>query len=259
VADLTTGATTLVDAGEGGVWSPDGRQLLFARTGEGLFRRAADGPGPAELVLAESEDCVPAQWVEGVDPIVVRSVPDVPGGQQYDIEQLPWAGSERRLRPLRSGPKGERCPALSPDRRWLAYDSEESGRRDVYVDSFADGSARRQVSTDGGSCPAWSGDGRELFYLAPRGPGQRLPRMMSVRVLGSEPLRLAVPTTLFEFDHHELSFAGTPTRIYDVAPDGQAFYAVVRVGPPSEASDVTHIGLVLNWAEELKARIPVGE
>jgi Tol biopolymer transport system component len=260
LADVQTGVTTLLEQGEDPIWSPDGREVLFRRSGKGLFRRTVGEPGPAELVLGEAENCVPVSWVDGAGgPTIVRLVRDSSGSQHYDMEQLSWDGTESSVRPLRATPNEESFPEISPDGRWLAYVSDESGQREVYLQSFPEETSRRQVSTDGGTDPAWSADGRELFYITPKRDSQGRANMMSVRLLDSAPLRLATPVVLFDYDTRELALGCFLRRCHDVAPDGQGFYVAARVGAAVEAPDITHINLVVNWAKELKARVPVGK
>jgi hypothetical protein len=130
-------------------------------------------------------------------------------------------------------------PRLSPDGRWLAYISNESGQFEVYVEPFRRPGERVRVSVDGGGQPKWRADGRELFYRSLRGP------MMAVAVRESaEGLEVALPTELFE--------AGDPlapvSDSYAVSADGQRFLVRMRVG---DAAD-QRIHLVTNWTSMLE-------
>ncbi len=148
-------------------------------------------------------------------------------------------------------------PQISPDGQWLAYQSNESGQAEVYVRPFPDADRGRwQVSTSGGTRPAWARNGRELFYLDGSG------------LLTSVPLRITGPT--FE--------AGSPVRIltaryypgftglgldlrgYDVSPDGQRFL-MIKDAPaePTSTTTAASMVVVLNWSEELKQRLPVAK
>ena len=124
----------------------------------------------------------------------------------------------------------ERLPRFSPDGRWLAYLSDETGADEVYVQSYPDPAKRWRVSTDGGESPAWA-QGAELFYV-------NGDRMMMV-TMGDRP---SVPRVLFEAPLPD-QFAGSP--------DGQRFLMIQRASP-------THINVVLDWFEELKRRVPAG-
>jgi hypothetical protein len=147
-------------------------------------------------------------------------------------------------------------PTFSPDGRWLAYGSDVSGRNEVYVRPYPGPGPAEQVSLEGGRDPAWHPNGRELFYVGPLdGAGKR--RIMAVEFAPGSPPRIGTPRRLFEFDPRDLNFGCTPLRCYDVAPDGQRFYVTqTRPAPPPPV--VTHINLIQNWLEGLKAKVPTG-
>jgi hypothetical protein len=147
-------------------------------------------------------------------------------------------------------------PEFSPDGRWLAYGSNASGRNEVYVQPYPEPGPRQQVSLEGGESPAWSPTGRELFFLSPRdSDGMR--QMMVTDVRPGSTLTLGKPSRLFGFSQQALAFFCYPSRCFAVAPDGQTFRVVQRAPPPS-TPPVTHIQIILNWTEELKARVPSG-
>ena len=158
-----------------------------------------------------------------------------------DIWLLPLEGERKPSRWLQT-PYREYMPALSPDGRWLAYVSNESRRNEVYVQPFPGPGERIQVSVEGGEEPAWTRDGRELFYRS----GDSL---MAVPVTAGERFSAGRPVALFqgEFD------SSNNIRGYDVSPDGQSFVMVQRdpQAPPVE------VNVVLNWFEELKRRVPM--
>ena len=147
---------------------------------------------------------------------------------------------------------GEAAPAVSPDGGWIAYDSNETGAREVYVQRFPGLGGKVTISTDGGRQPLWSPDGRELFYRGPRG-------MMVVSVLDTEStFRAGDPSVLFETQY---SFARS-TRTYDLAPDGERFLMVKEGAATADDADDPFAGLerihvVLNWTQELLERVPV--
>ena len=138
----------------------------------------------------------------------------------------------------------EEAPAFSPDGAWIAYASDESGRNEVYVRPYPGPGGKIQVSTDGGEGPLWSGDGKELFYSRGRA-------MMTVEVTTDPNLRVGAPSKLFEVPYFLQDF----TVNYDVAPDGQSFLMIKRRGRSGRTQEL-HI--VLNWFEELKAKVPSG-
>jgi hypothetical protein len=140
------------------------------------------------------------------------------------------------------GPFAEQSPQLSPDGRWLAYTSDESGRFEVFVQPFPDPGARIQISTEGGEEPRWSRNGRELFYL-------RDERMMAVEISTTGALKAGAPRTLFEG-----RYVRSPNAVagYDVAADGR--FLMVQPLHPDPPTNQIHV--VLNWTEELKRRLP---
>jgi hypothetical protein len=230
---------------------------VIAREGEGLSRRHVDQGTGQEVSLYEATICWPALWLDGGDLIVVRGIPGDRGrGFQYDIERLEVENGVVSTHPIVATAASEWGPNLSPDGRWLAYVSDESGQTEVFVRSYPEGTFKTQASSDGGLAPSWARDGRELFY-------SRLDRMMAVSLetLGEsgKGLVLGKPRQLFTYDPESVIVTCEPTRCYDVAPDGNGFYAAARLAPMPQPPEVSHIHLVLNWAEELKARVPAGK
>jgi Tol biopolymer transport system component len=144
--------------------------------------------------------------------------------------------------PVLSSRFEETAPALSPDGRWLAYVSNESGSAEVYVQAFPGPGQRVQASNHGGIEPAWSPVGNELFYR----DGAHL---IAVPVSTEPVLQLGVPLPLFE---DEFASSGGDRTNYDVDRDGQRFLMVSR----GNVSDPTELHLVLNWFEELERLAP---
>ena len=138
-------------------------------------------------------------------------------------------------------PFNERNPRFSPDGRWLAYTSDQSGRDEVYVRPYPGPGPVTTVSTTGGTEAVWSPDGSELFYRTPE-------QLMVVSVDGTDGFRPAVPQVLFS-DPYTRN-ANVPT--YDIAPDGEHFVMVSRSGSGAQGTFV----LVQNFLEELKRLAP---
>ncbi|HET8624782.1 MAG TPA: hypothetical protein VFM14_14555, partial [Gemmatimonadales bacterium] len=157
----------------------------------------------------------------------------------WDIAVVPLDG-DRKPRVLLGTPFNEYYPALSPDGRWLAYTSDESGQNEVYVRSFPDGGSKVLVSQTGGSEPVWSRDGRELFY---RGFDQLSTPLVSVTVETSPAFAVAKRTPLFDMSEYE---AAVPHANYDVTADGG--FVMVSQG---RLSDMV---VVQNWTEEARRR-----
>ena len=140
-------------------------------------------------------------------------------------------------------PFSELQPKLSPDGRWLAYTSNESGQSEVYVQPFPGLGGKWQISTDGGTEPAWSPQGTELFYRSGR-------RMMVVPVQTDPAFRAGRPEILFEGSYRGLNSAPAAYQYYDISQDGQQFLMVKPGQNPGQ------INVVLNWFEELKRLVP---
>jgi serine/threonine-protein kinase len=220
-------------------WMPDGREILYAtaRNGViGVFRRAADGSGTADSVLVQ-EPGLSAHTVTP-DGHVAIAVSTTGKSGSFDILTIPLTG-ERRAEPLLSTPFNEGWPALSPDGRWLAYVSDESGRQEVYVRPFPGPGGKVLVSQNGGSEPVWARSGRELFY---RGSGAREPEMVAATVEAGSEFRVLSRTALFGLTDYE---PASPHANFDVTPDGQHF-VLVHQGRLGE------IVLVQNWTELVK-------
>ena len=141
-------------------------------------------------------------------------------------------------------------------RVWLAYRSNLSGRSEVYVQPYPGPGPRTQVSVDGGRGPAWHPNRNELFFVSlPTAAGTS--RMMVATFDPGPPLRVAAVRSLFEYTDRELHFSGGPVHGYDIAPDGQRFF-VAQNRPFPSLPPVTHINLIENWLEELKAKVSTG-
>jgi len=132
---------------------------------------------------------------------------------------------------------------LSPDGRWLAYASDESGRYEVYVQSFSGSGGKWQISSNGGREPVWAHNGRELFY---RNEG----KMLAAEVATQPTFQAATSRLLFQGPYEATT---TLSPDYDVTPDDQRFVMVQR---SEQQSPTTDFNVVVNWLEELKQRVP---
>lgn len=226
------------------VWLPDSRRLIFAsaRTGAtNLFWQAADGTGAVERLTEGTS----TQYANAVTPdgsrIVFRE-----DGQGHDLVLLPLP-SPRRPQPLIQTMFGERNAEIAPNGRWLAYESNESGREEIYVRPFPDVSGGRwQVSTGGGRIPLWSRKGQELFYVSPDGI------LMGMRVEEAPSWRSSTPARVLQGQYY-YALPGNG-RTFDIAPDGRRFL-MIKQGGSNEAAP-QNLVVVQNWFEELKRLVP---
>jgi len=241
------------------LWTPDGQRIVFSGDAGDLFWRAADAIGEIERLFSDpARTLFPAAWAG--DRLVFIDW-DQAGPTGFDLSMLSLDGDRERI-VLRHTNAGESSAAVSPNGRWLAYQSNESGRYEIYLSPLDDvDGTRYPVSTAGGLSPAWSVDGTELFYRQGtncESAGQVdvdndtantsleacHKAMMSVTVETEPRLRLGTPRKLFDDPYF------SPTgRHYDVASDGR--FLVIK----SDES-LTELTVVRNWVDELQERAP---
>ena len=221
------------------VWSADGRRILFEsnRAGNGnLFWQSADGTGKPEQ-LAEGNLLTPS----GVSPDGKRALFS---GTSNDVMSVTLDGT-RRVEPLVQTPFFERNATVSPDGRWMAYESNASSRSEVYVRPYPKvATGQWQVSTNGGTRPLWAHSGRELFYLAPDGAVMRVP------VEAGATWAAGVPARLFSgpyLDGGANAFIG---RTYDISRDDRRFLMIKD--QDTHAATGPSLVVVEHWTEELK-------
>lgn len=235
------------------IWTPEGKRVTFSAVREGaagiqrnlnLFWKPGDGSGPEERLTTSGNSQLPGSWSPDGKYLTFVETDPVTGS---DIWVLALEG-DRKPRPFLRTQARELMPKFSPDGRWLVYVSDESGQNEVYVQPFPGPGAKSRISSEGGSEPLWSRDGRELFYRDARNAARR--QVLAVPVQTSPSFSAGPPRLLFQ---------GTQAphingQNYDVAPNGQRFLMIQSgQGPPA-----TQINVVLNWFEELKQRVSTG-
>ncbi len=220
------------------IWSPDGRQIMFAsfRAGQyDLYVKPADGSRDEQVLLSVAGGKYPSSWSKD-GKFIAYEFYGVPGMVGEDIWVLPLGGAKQPF-PFVQSQFEKLQPRFSPDGRWIAYQSDETGRFEIYVAPFPGPGGRRQLSVSGGIRPRWRGDGRELFFL---GSDNRL-MAVDIRTSGAR-LEPGAPQALFQ------TRAKVARSVYDVAPDGSKFVIATTL-PEQNATPVT---LVTNWSAELK-------
>jgi hypothetical protein len=247
VLDMERGVQSRLTFDEGldhsPLWSPDGSHLVFwsNRKGiRGVYRALASGGGAGENLYTRLEPFLPTDWSRDGRFILCRELNAKTG---YDLWILPFSpqGGDQTLIPFANTSFQEREGKFSPDGRWVAYESDESGRYEVYLQAFPGPGGKFQVSTDGGAQPRFRADGQELFYI---GLDAKLMAVPIALTEGGEP-DLGAPVALFQ-----TRIAGGPILVpgplrhqYAVARDGQRFL----INVVTEEAVTSPITLVLHW------------
>jgi Tol biopolymer transport system component len=213
-------------------WTPDGNRITYS-TANGIYSRSADGTGEPELILpVRAGTQFGSFWSSDGKSLVYYEMHPSTG---RDIWMLPVDGEPV---PLVVTEASERSPRLSPNGRWLAYVSDESGRDEIYVQAFPETGMKQIISTEGGREPVWSRDGTELFY-------RRGDELLVVDVDTGDELEAGTPKIVLT-----ARFAvggGGRNQNYDVSPDSERFVFVQRdEGVPRE------VRVVVNWLQELE-------
>jgi eukaryotic-like serine/threonine-protein kinase len=214
------------------VWSPDGARIAFSsdRKGQPLIVKSASGTGAEEILFRSDEPKNPSSWsADGRYLLFSRTLSKT----KTDVWVLPLSG-DRKPFPLVQSEFIDRNGQFSPDGRWVAYVSDESGRLEIYVVPFPGPGGKWQISTGGGATPHWSADGRELFYTSPN------LELMAVEIKPGPEFEVSPPKLLFTLS--SLTAQGS----YDVSADGRRFLQGV-----SREAAPTPVTLVLNWTSEI--------
>jgi Tol biopolymer transport system component len=224
------------------IWSPDGNRIIFCSDRKGnvdLYQKASSGAGNDELLLQSSLDKFPNDWSPDGRFLLYVQVEPKTG---FDILVLPLFG-ERKPYPFVNTSFSEGNAQYSPDGRWVAYQSNESGRSEIYVQPFRGPGGKRQISTGGGIEPRWRGDGKELFFIAPDA------KLMAAPINSAgESLESGVPVPLFQTRIVDGGQIISTKHQYAVAPNGQRFLINITVND----SAVVPITIVTDWAQALK-------
>ena len=216
------------------MWSPDGKWLAFSSSRQQLFDlyiKPSDGSQDEKLVDATPDvDKYPHAWS--------------PDGKHFlylhDAELWTLSYPELKSQPFLKGNFAYRSGKFSPDGKWVAYSSNESGRWEVYVTSFPEAKGKWQVSNGGGLQPRWRGDGKELFYLSLDG------KLMAVPVNAGASFDAGAPAVLFQANAKE-PVATSEQNMYDVSKDGQRFLINTQM-----RGETKPVSVVMNWDRAIR-------
>ena len=241
ICDLARHTCSRLTSANYPVWTPDGSRVTFNETSPSrnvdLYWMPSDGSGNAAALLIRRSILWPFSWLPDGQALAFNDIS--PTGTGLDLWLLPRKGEPTALVVTSFD---ERMATFIPtDGEWFAYQSNESGRMEIYVRPYPGPGGRQLVSTNGGQEAVWSRNGRELFYREDN-------RLMVVNIDASAGLKIGIPRVLFE--GYDFVTSGTN---YDVSPDGQRFVMVQG----SQQAVPPELRLVLNWTEELKRLVPL--
>jgi eukaryotic-like serine/threonine-protein kinase len=224
----------------GAAWTPDGKRITFGSDRAGarnLFWQLADGSGGVERLMTNEHTQVASSWSSDGQTVAFEQTGP---GTGFDI----WVFrlGDPKAEPFLQTRFNEIAPRFSPDGRWLAYASDESGRYEIYVQPYPGPGGKWQISTEGGTEPVWARNG-DLFY-------RNGDKMMVVETTTRTSFSAGNPKLLFEGRY--ATYQSLPD--YDVTPDGQRFL-FLKAGEEARSE----ISVVLNWASDLKQKVPTGK
>jgi len=240
VLDVPRGVRTRLSFGSASnmnpVWSPDGKWIAYDAIrgpNSDIVRKRSDGSGTEELLVNEHQQALPTDWSH--DGKYIFYFHSLGAGDEGGVWVLPLEGGRKPRRVIERGAMA----ALSPDGHWLAYESVESGDREVYVTGFGGARGKWQVSVHGGMLAQWSADGKELYFM----DASRSVFAVSVKSVAGAP-QFGVPQTLVSVSRWSAPFA-----FFDVTPDGKQI--LLPAAPQQVSQSVT---LVSNFFYSLNSQ-----
>jgi len=228
------------------VWSPDGNKIVFGSVRNGppnLYTKPVSGSSNEEVLLKTGHAEIPTDWSADGKFVLYR---EINAKSKFDLWVLPVDG-DKTPKPFLQDDFDKGGAKFSPDGKWIAYVSDESGQFQVYVRPFPGPGGQYQVSTSGGGNPRWRSDGKELFYLSPDG------KLMAVEVKAGSTFETVAAKPLFDAHVRGWIGSGVGTGInardnYAVSRDGQRFL-LNSLTAPSASSPII---VVMNWTADLK-------
>jgi len=247
VLETSSGAITRFTFGTatelGAIWSPDGSHIAFSsnRSGSyGIYWKRSDGSADEESLVESSGVQTPDAWSPDGRYLVYDKVgPAI----DFDLWILPMFG-DHKPHVFLQAPGIQQHASISPDGHWIAYESDESGRFEIYVQSFPNPGGKWQVTSEGGLQAQWRRDGRELFYLSPN------KKLVSVATRESPTFSAGVPQPLFDAPISLNGINDSRAR-YVFTPDGQR---VLVVAARPESASASAIRVVLDWPSSLRKK-----
>jgi serine/threonine protein kinase/Tol biopolymer transport system component len=236
------------------VWTPDGRRITYDSTkgtgGNSLYWQRADGTGTVERLTESKNFQIPNSWHPSRKFLAFQ---ELQGQAQFDIMILPVDGNEAsgwkpgKPTTFLGSPFNEGEAAFSPDGRWLAYSSNESGSFEIYVRPFPGPGGKWQISDNGGNYPTWSPNGKELFY---RTSDQKI--MVTTYMAQADSFRADKPRSWSE---GQFTDRGSGVRNFDLHPDGQRF-AILKNPEGRSESKLDKVVLIQNFFDEVRRLAP---
>ncbi|MEO5937059.1 MAG: protein kinase, partial [Terriglobales bacterium] len=216
------------------IWSPDGKSVAYHEVGKGMKRKAISGFGQEEMLVESQGGAYPQGWSPDGRYLAYMGFSGGLGPRLsvYDFQ-------EKKAKAVLKTAFPEVIPDFSPDGRWIAYSSNESGTMEIYVVPFPSVEAKFQISTTGGTQPLWAPDGKTIYYVALDG------KLMAASIHTSPAFRAETARPLFESRVRQITFG---FREFTITPDGRKFLVNTQV----EQVENEPIHLIQNWTAELR-------
>jgi Tol biopolymer transport system component len=232
------------------LWSKDGRYIVFGslRNGKwGIYKKQSNGVGSEELLFESDDVKMPMSWSDDGN-IILFFVANAKTNN--DVWALQLTTGERKAIPVLQTTFTESHPQISPDGKWFAYSSNETGRSEIYIQSFPPGAGKWQISTNGGVFSRWRPDGRELFYQETASFGNLM--AVKIQTTGTS-LESSTPVALFETEYNNGAIRGHTGNwnTFAVSADGNRFLIPRPESTGSRAPTPAPITVVLNWTSTL--------